>query len=166
MYSVNLPYPKVNVKDKNSKYIDLILLNFSSSISEFSAITQYTYHEISYIYKNPEVSKILNGISIVEMYHLKLLGEILIQLRAEPGYWIDNKKKNYWSSKLLDYDISSLKHILEIDINSEKEAIKQYKETISKISDENINDILKRIILDEEIHIQLFLDLYKKYVIQ
>ena len=38
MYSVNLPYPKVNVKDKNSKYIDLILLNFSSSISEFSAI--------------------------------------------------------------------------------------------------------------------------------
>ena len=157
MYSVNLPYPKVNVKDKNSKYIDLILLNFSSSISEFSAITQYTYHEISYIYKNPEVSKILNGISIVEMYHLKLLGEILIQL---------NKKKNYWSSKLLDYDLSSLKHILEIDINSEKEAIKQYKETISKISDENINDILKRIILDEEIHIQLFLDLYKKYAIQ
>ena len=54
MYSVNLPYPKVNVKDKNSKYIDLILLNFSSSISEFSAITQYTYNEISYIYKNPE----------------------------------------------------------------------------------------------------------------
>ena len=158
MYSVNLPYPKVNVKDKNSKYIDLILLNFSSSISEFSAITQYTYHEISYIYKNPEVSKILNGISIVEMYHLKLLGEILIQLGAEPGYWIDNKKKNY--------DLSSLKHILEIDINSEKEAIKQYKETISKISDENINDILKRIILDEEIHIQLFLDLYKKYAIQ
>ena len=44
MYSVNLPYPKVNVKDKNSKYIDLILLNFSSSISEFSAITQYTYN--------------------------------------------------------------------------------------------------------------------------
>lgn len=100
------------------------------------------------------------------MYHLKLLGEILIQLGAEPGYWIDNKKKNYWSSKLLDYDLSSLKHILEIDINSEKEAIKQYKETISKISDENINDILKRIILDEEIHIQLFLALYKKYAIQ
>ena len=52
------------------------------------------------------------------------------------------------------------------EIQMTKEAIKQYKETISKISDENINDILKRIILDEEIHIQLFLDLYKKYAIQ
>lgn len=164
MFSVDLPYPKVNVKDKNPKYIDLILLNFSSSTSEFSAINQYTYHEISYIYKNPEISKILKEISIVEMYHLKLLGEILVQLGSQPGYWIDNKKKNYWSSKLIDYDLSSLKHILEIDINSEKEAIKQYKETICKIQDENINNILKRIILDEEIHIQLFLSLYKKYV--
>ena len=49
---------------------------------------------------------------------------------------------------------------------SRRKTIKQYKETITKINDENINDIIKRIILDEEYHIQLLLGLYKKYVEQ
>lgn len=164
MYSVDLPYPKVNVKDKNPQYIDLILQNFASSISEFDAIAQYTYHQISYVYKNPEVSETINGISIVEMRHLELLGRILVQLGADPGYWIDNHKRNYWSAKLVDYNLPSLEYALTVDINDEKAAIKQYKETIKKINDENINDIIKRIILDEEYHIQLLLGLYKKYV--
>ena len=33
MYSVDLPYPEIKVKEKNSRYIDLILLNYSSAIS-------------------------------------------------------------------------------------------------------------------------------------
>ena len=164
MYSVDLPYPEVNVKDKNPQYIDLILQNYASSISEFDAIAQYTYHQISYVYENIEVSQTLRGISIVEMHHLELLGEILVQLGAEPGYWINNKKKHYWSSKLVNYDLSSIKDILTIDIQDEKAAIKQYKETITKIDDEYINAILKRIILDEEFHIQILMNFYTKYV--
>ena len=42
--------------------------------------------------------------------------------------------------------------------------IKQYKETITKIDDEYINAILKRIILDEEFHIQILMNFYTKYV--
>ena len=164
MYSVDLPYPEVNVKDKNPQYIDLILQNYASSTSEFDAIAQYTYHQISYVYKNVEVSQTLQGISIVEMHHLELLGRILVQLGSDPGYWIDNHKRNYWSAKLVDYNLPSLKYALTVDINDEKDAIKQYKETITKIKDENINDIIKRIILDEEFHIQLLVNLYTKYV--
>lgn len=164
MYSVDLPYPEVNIKDKNPQYIDLILQNYASSTSEFDAIAQYTYHQISYVYENIEVFETLHGISIVEMHHLELLGRILVQLGGDPGYWIDNYKRNYWSAKLVDYNLPSLKYALTVDINDEKDAIKQYKETITKIKDENINDIIKRIILDEEFHIQLLLGLYKKYV--
>ena len=32
MYSVNLPYPEVKVKEKNPNYIDLILLNLSNDL--------------------------------------------------------------------------------------------------------------------------------------
>ena len=85
-------------------------------------------------------------------------------LGGDPIYCINNKKKNYWSSKLIDYNASSIKDILTIDINHEKTAIKQYKETITKIDDSCINDILKRIVLDEEFHIQLLVNLYSKYV--
>ena len=84
-------------------------------------------------------------------------------------YWnnattFENKKKSYWSSKLINYNLSSIKDILTVDIQDEKCAIKQYKETINKIDDEYINAVLKRIILDEEFHIQLLVNLYTKYV--
>ena len=98
------------------------------------------------------------------MHHLEMLGKIIILLGGEPGYWINNKKKNYWSSKLVDYDLSSIKNILTVDIQDEKAAIKQYKETITQIDDKYINAVLKRIILDEEFHIQLLVNLYTKYV--
>ncbi|MEN8078024.1 ferritin family protein [Clostridioides difficile] len=164
MYSVNLPYPEVKVKEKNPKYLDLILLNYASSISEFDAIAQYTYHQIALTYENKEIAETIRGISIVEMHHLELLGQIIIKLGGEPGFWINNKKKNYWSAKLVNYDLSSIENILTIDIQDEKAAIKQYKETISKIDDEYINAVIKRIILDEEFHIQLLVGLYTKYV--
>ena len=164
MYSIDITYPEVKGKEKNSKYIDLILLNYSSAISEFDAIAQYTYHQIALTYSNKEISDTLCGISIVEMHHLEMLGKIIILLGGEPGYWINNKKKNYWSGKLVNYDLSSIKDILTIDIQDEKAAIKQYKETIAQIDDKYINAVLKRIILDEEFHIQLLVNLYTKYV--
>lgn len=164
MYSLNLPYPEVKVKEKNQKYIDLILLNYASAVSEFDAVAHYTYHQIALTYINKEISETLRDISIVEMHHLELLGEIILLLGGEPGYWINNKKKNYWSAKLVNYDLSSIKNILNIDILDEKAAIKQYKETICKIDDQYINAVLKRIILDEEFHIQLLVSLCSKYV--
>ena len=99
MYSLDLPYPEIKVKEKNSKYIDLILLNYSSAISEFDAIAQYTYHQIALTYTNKEISDTLCGISIVEMHHLEMLGKIIILLGGEPGYWINNKKKNSLHNK-------------------------------------------------------------------
>lgn len=164
MYCLDLPYPEVKVQSKNPKYIDLILLNYASSVSEFNSIAQYSYQQIILSCKNKEIYQTLNGISIVEMHHLELLGKIILMLGGDPIYCINNKKKNYWSSKLIDYNASSIKDILTIDINHEKAAIKQYKETITKIDDSCINDILKRIVLDEEFHIQLLVNLYSKYV--
>ena len=145
MYSVDSPYPQIKIKKKNSKYIDLILLNYSSAISEFDAIAQYTYHQIALTYSNKEISDTLRGISIVEMHHLEMLGKIIVLLGGEPGYWIKNKKKSYWSSKLVNYDLSSIKDILTIDIKDEKAAIKQYKETITKIDDEYKMQYLKEL---------------------
>lgn len=164
MYSIDLPYPEIKVKEKNPKYIDLILLNYSSAISEFDAIAQYTYHQIALTYTNKEISDTLCGISIVEMHHLEMLGKIIILLGGEPGYWINNKKKNYWSGKLVNYDLSSINNILTTDIQDEKAAIEQYKATIAQIDDKYINAVLKRIILDEEFHVQLLVNLHTKYV--
>ena len=46
----------------------------------------------------------------------------------------------------------------------EKLAIKQYISAEKKIDDSNIISIIDRIILDEEVHIQILTELSKKYL--
>lgn len=163
-YSVDLPYPPIKVKTENSKFADLILLNYAGSVSEFSAITQYTYHEIALKYKFEEVSETIQGIAEVEMHHLQMLGELIVKLGKSPGYWIcKHKKLNFWTPEFISYS-TDLKKVLAVDINDEKEAITQYKRTIQQIDDSYIIDIIDRIILDEEYHIKLFTELYNKYL--
>lgn len=163
-YSINLPYPPIKVKGENPRYANLILLNYSSSISELSAVTQYVYHEIALKYKYEEVSETIQGIAGVEMHHLQMLGQLLVKLGKCPGYWISKHKKlSYWTPEFLSFN-SNLKKVLMINITGEKEAIAQYKRTVKQIDDPYIVDIINRIVLDEEYHIKLLTELYQKYV--
>ena len=54
--------------------------------------------------------------------------------------------------------------MINYDIKDEKVAIKQYSSTQKKIDDSNIISIIDRIILDEEVHIQILTELSKKYL--
>ena len=163
-FAVNLPYPSINVAEKNQKYSNLILLNYSGQISEFTAINQYLYHEISLIHTAPVISNALKGIAIVEMHHLQILGELIVALGGDPGFWIYKKKTPcYWTPRFVEYG-KTPKEALTQDIQSEMQAIAQYQKTISLIDDDNIVAILRRIILDEEYHIKILNELLQKYV--
>ena len=163
-YSVDLGYRRIIVKGENSKFADLILLNYAGSVSELSAVTQYVYHEIALKYKFEEVSETLEGIAEIEMHHLQMLGELIVKLGKDPGYWIcKHKKISLWTPEFLSYN-TNLKKALIVDITDEKEAIAQYKRTKKQIDDPYIIDIIDRIILDEEYHIKLLTELYDKYV--
>ncbi|MGG7177546.1 ferritin-like domain-containing protein [Clostridium paraputrificum] len=164
IYSLNLPYPPIIVEKKNPKYIPLLLQNYSGMVSEFTAVSQYVYHKFRLFGNNRKVADTISGIAMVEMHHLAILGELITQLGGDPKYWINRKNKMYyWDGKFVDYG-SNLKEFLTYDIQAEVAAIRQYKETIVKISDKNIVNILERIILDEELHLRLFKELYQEFV--
>ena len=164
IYSLNLPYPPIVVEKKNPRYIPLILQNYSGMVSEFTAVSQYIYHKFKLFDNSPKLANTISGIAMVEMHHLAILGELIVQLGGDPKYWINRKNKMYsWDSKFVDYG-KTLKEYLTYDMQSEVAAIRQYEETITKISDENIINIIKRIILDEELHLKLFNELYQEFV--
>ena len=116
LYRAKLPYPPIVVVKPNKHYAEIIQTSFAGAVSEFSAISQYIYHHLRTEDQYPEISKALESIAIVEMYHLEILGKLIIKLGGNPGYWIN------------------------------------------KIS------IIDRIILDEEVHIQILTELSKKYL--
>lgn len=72
----------------------------------------------------------------------------------------DFNLKTYWNSNDVYYD-ADLKTILEIDIESEKRAIHDYQMLLTVINDCYIKELIERIILDEQIHLQIFLELAK-----
>lgn len=164
LYQAKLPYPPIVVTKPNKHYAEIIQVNFAGSVSEFSAIAQYINHYFRTEDQYPEIAKALEYISIVEMHHLEILGKLIVKLGGNPGYWINKKdKKLDWSSHFINYGLT-VTEMINYDINDEKLAIKQYISTQKKIADSNIISIIDRIILDEEVHIQVLTQLLKKYL--
>ncbi|WP_291652228.1 manganese catalase family protein [Clostridium sp.] len=157
--SLALPYPKIEISEKNPTYANLIKKSYAGTNSELTAATQYTYQGL--ITKDI-IGNTLRKIAEVEIHHLEILGELIVALGENPDFSINKRdKKLNWNSKFISTS-DSIKELLLEDIKSEEEGISQYRETAYLIDDENIIAILNRIILDEELHIKILTNLYER----
>lgn len=152
---INLPYPKIQVKNKNEKYAQILSKDFCGSVSEFTAISQYINHEIRLTNKYCKASEVILSISKTEMMHMQMIGELITLLGGDVSYsYYNNGSYSYWTPSFVDLGTNYVNMIL-IDINDEYKAIKQYEEHIRTIDDACIKSILERIIKDEKYHIEL-----------
>ena len=138
---------------KNIRYANLLYNSFSGEKGELTAITQYIYEHIE-LKRFDSFSKILLSIAIEEMHHLDLLGELIKKLGGKP-YFV-NKNQCEWSAKNVKYHFSSIYEMLLFNIQSEKNAIQEYKELIKYTQNKSIKELLERIILDEQTHLEIF----------
>lgn len=88
------------------------------------------------------------------MLHLELLGDLIKRLGGVP-YYI-NKEKCVWSTENVKYHFSTIYEMLTYNIESEKSAIKGYREAIKNTQNKSIKDLIERIILDEQTHLEIF----------
>lgn len=160
--SIMLPYPEIDIKEKNLYYAKLIKKCYCGIYSELTLVNQYNYQKLlieSYL------KEIFIEISKVEKEHFDILGEIIIAFGANPSFAIEKRNKNlYWNSKYINTD-TTLKNILISNINNEQELIKEYRKITNIIENESIVSILNRIILDEELHIKIFNKIYKNEIL-
>lgn len=162
-YKADLPYPKVLVNRKNKNYAKLISDDFAGINSEMTAITQYIAYYLVLKDNNEEVAHDLIEISKVEMFHLELLGQAIIALGCNPVYGhLKKNKLSPWTGNAVTYAYD-VKSIVLLSIQGEKDAIIQYENHIKEINDNNIRELLYRIIIDEKIHIKVLTNLYDKY---
>ena len=155
-YRVELPYPSVAEIQRNPEIAKLIMHAYAGEVSEDTAIHQYLFQSVILQEKNPEVSKILEQISEVEMRHFRLLAEMIRNLGVYPIYLdpvVDQHE--FWSGKYVSYE-TELRPMLEEDLEAERKAIEQYNTLIHVISDETVQMVLKRIVLDERMHLEIF----------
>lgn len=159
-YADTQPYPEIKVTAPNKYYADILMEDYAGMASELTAINQYMYHHFVSKSINKDASHLLEKIAIVEMRHLEILAEVIILLGGNPIYGGRRAVDKFWSGAFVFYD-NDLRQQLIADLDSEYKAIQNYRRHIDIIQDSYIQAILRRIILDEEVHIKLFREAIK-----
>ena len=164
---VDWPYPSIQVNGRNQDYANLLSMDYCGSVSELSAITQYINNENRLPGEMCSMAKTILGIAMAEMMHLQKLGELISLLGGSVDYIARtrNGRSQMWTPKYLTIP-ENPRDMLIADIESEKDAIRQYEMHIEMIRDNDVNAVLARIIKDEEYHIimlQALMDDSEKY---
>lgn len=160
---VNEVYPKIEVTRKDPTLAYKLLNVYAGEISELTATTKYSFQSF-YLHEYNDLSNLLEQIAEVEMKHLKILALLISKLGLIPYYvtYGCGNNTNPWNADNIDYTID-YRDMLLSNINSEFTAIRNYNKLINETNDANIKNILRRIIMDEERHVEIFNELLRQY---
>ena len=148
----DLPYPPIQVRGRNPRYAELLMVDYCGSVSELSAVLQYINNENRMSDEHCTFARTILGIAMAEMIHLQKLGELIHLLGGNVCF--ETRPNGMWSPSCLVLP-NCIPQMLQADLEAEKAAIQQYKMHINAIQDDCVKDVLKRIILDEKYHIMI-----------
>jgi len=153
---MDLPYPPIQVKERNQKYANLLSMDYCGAVSEMSAITQYINNENRMSCEKCPLAKTILGIAMAEMIHLQKLGELIHLLGGNIDFVArqSNGRQKMWTPSYITIP-ENVDRMIRADIEAERAAINQYKVHMKAIDDQYVNAVLGRIIKDEEYHIMM-----------
>lgn len=158
-YHDDLPYPEVTVGKPNLHYARLISGAYAGEGSETTAIAQYMSHRY-FTASYPDVFEAYKYIAFVEVIHQNLLGNLILKLGVHPLLF-SYETNQFWRGSFPDYQYS-IKQIFESDLQGERDAIEHYTRLIHAIDNHDIRSLFKRIIIDEQRHIEIITSLYSR----
>ena len=161
--TLNEPFPTTDGICPDAYSLAVISPAYASSTGELNAILQYLYHFFNFEHHGLiEYAETLEGIAIAEMFHLKLLGETITALGAQPIYCQNPPTAyNFYSTKFVSYT-RNLVNMIEDDIMGEKHAICQYSRMLKRLKNEQVKSIVSRILEDEKLHLAALKEILDK----
>lgn len=164
VFSAQAPYPAIEVESPNAVYAVEMLSNIGSCNSEMSAISLYFYNSIIARGQYDEIAECFHKMSVVEMHHMNIFGQLACMLGADPRLWSysGGRKPAYWTPGCNKYP-RRIKDLLRNCAEGEQAAIDKYAQQAGWIEDPCVAANLKRIIADEEHHMEILEILYKEF---
>ncbi|HIU99657.1 MAG TPA: manganese catalase family protein [Candidatus Stercoripulliclostridium merdipullorum] len=157
------PFPEFETEGVNLTYAREMLDNMGGIVSEMSAVALYFYNHLI-THDQQEIAEIFEVISIEEMRHLEVFGELALDLGEDPKLLgVYRHAKYWWSPSYNKYPIR-LNALLRNAADGERAAIAKYTRQYESITDKGVRIALERIIEDEKRHLEIFELLYRKYV--
>lgn len=152
--AVGIPYPAIDGIEKNTALGVAVGASYAGKHSELTAVLQYIYHSLYFENAgDKKTADLLKRIAVSEMTHIEILAETIKALGIDPQYGVYTPFGiDYYKASDVAYS-NTIETMLLDDILGEMMAIKGYKDLLNKITDEKVIAIIKRIILDEELHL-------------
>lgn len=160
-YYIDKPYPDITVTNIPFEVSVILKRIFAGNKSEMTSVMQYVYQKniFSNVSALNNFAKALDDISVKEMQHYEILSRIMVGANIDPKncVYIDGNVDicDFWKSNYVDYTKDIVK-MLESNIALEQKAIVEYAELIAVTCDNNLKEIVSRIIEDEKTHIEYF----------
>lgn len=150
---IDKPYPEI-INATDDRETVAILKNLATSkTGEIGGILQYIYQSVVSNRINADIASIFEEIGIVEMIHLDLLMNAIVDFGGVPKY--EDAMGNLFNVSNINYSLK-LKDMLQSNIKDEQIAIENYSRAIDRVKNVSLKDLLERIKLDEEKHLQIF----------
>ena len=153
--TLNEPFPTTDGICPDAYSLAVISPAYASSAGELNAILQYLYHFFNFEKHGlSDYAETLESIAIAEMLHLKLLGETITALGAQPIYCqYPPTAYNFYSTKFVAYS-RDLVNMIEDDIVGERNTISRYAKMLQRLKNEQVKAIVSRILQDEKLHLE------------
>lgn len=160
--ALDLPYPNTDGLECDERSATIISPAYAGLYGELTATLQYRYHSLYFSsYERQDTAGILDGISIAEMRHLHILGGLILKLGLSPVYATIIPGGRIYAPEKVVYG-KDPQNMLMDDINGELRAIADYDRILAELKNERVAAIIKRIKLDEELHVKVLREELKK----
>lgn len=151
----DLPYPTLDDIEPDMAAARVISPAYAADGSELTAVSQYIYHHFQFYRLGlNDIAETMVDIAITEMTHLDMLGKMLVRLGIDPIMSARPPQKcNFFNTGSVCYSTAAQKMIMD-DIRSENDAIAMYKCMLRDLSNQQVEAVIQRIIMDEELHVR------------
>ncbi len=147
--------------DKDALSARIISQAYSTPNGELTSILQYTYQYV--LLENEgykEIAKTLEGISVAEMMHFKLIGKMLTRLGSNPVFTsCPPNLFSFYSSRSVHYN-QNAKIMIEDDILAEKSAIQIYQRMTKYLKNQEVKKVIEYLLEDEKMHLERLKEIY------
>lgn len=104
----------------------------------------------------------LMSIGIAEMKHIEILGEAMLKLGVSPKYMQCPNTQTYYNASTVSQAVTPAKMLMD-DVQGEMNAIADYQKMLFILKNEQVEALIQRIILDEQLHLETLKNMLKKY---
>ena len=157
----DLPYPSTDALTTDVRSGQIISFAYATLNGEVTATLQYAYHNFVLSATHPEIAETLLSIAVAEMHHISLLGKAMCRLRITPLYTQYPNSKNYYNTSCVSQSVTPTKILMD-NLKGELNAISEYRKMLLVLNNEQVEALIERIILDEQLHVETLKNLMEK----